>query len=95
MNIGMKILFTCKKLDKKPSLSVVLREASARKLYTNFLDAFKTSIFMKIEQIFIKIEMTNLVKSNFLTGGSFNEFEALFICSKTFIFEINVLVLEL
>ena len=24
---------------------------------------------MKIEQIFIKIEMTNLVKSNFLTGG--------------------------
>ena len=35
---------------------------------------------MKIEQIFIKIEMTNLVeKSFFLTGGSFNEFEALFI----------------
>ena len=34
---------------------------------------------MKIEQIFIKIEMTNLVKSNFLTNGSFNEFEALFI----------------
>ena len=28
---------------------------------------------MKIEQIFIKIEMTNLVKSNFLTGGSFND----------------------
>ena len=50
---------------------------------------------MKIEQIFIKIEMTNLVKLQFLTGGSFNEFEALFICSKTFIFEINVLVLEL
>ena len=69
MNIGMKIFFTCKKLDKKPSLSVVLRERSARKLYTNFLDACKTPIFMKIEQIFIKIEMTNLVKSNFLTGG--------------------------
>ena len=34
---------------------------------------------MKIEQIFIKIEMTNLVKSNFLTGKEFNEFEALFI----------------
>ena len=34
---------------------------------------------MKIEQIFIKIEMTNLVKSNFLTEWGFNEFEALFI----------------
>ena len=95
MNIGMKIFFTCKKLDKAKFVSGLTREASARKLYTNFLDACKTSIFMKIEQIFIKIEMTNLVKSNFLTGGSFNEFEALFICSKTFIFEINVLVLEL
>ena len=94
MNIGMKILFTCKKLDKAKFVSGLTR-ASARKLYTNFLDVVRFPIFMKIEQIFIKIEMTNLVKSNFLTGGSFNEFEALFICSKTFIFEINVLVLEL
>ena len=47
-------------------------------------------IFMKIEQIFIKTEMTNLWLSNFLTGGSFIEFEALYL-SKTFIFEINVL----
>ena len=94
MNIGMKI-FLCKKLDKS-QVCQWSYERSARKLYTNFPRCFvRLSIFMKIEQIFIKIEMTNLVKSNFLTGGSFNEFEALFICSKTFIFEINVLVLEL
>ena len=67
----MKI-FACKKLDSAKFVSGLTR-ASARKLYTNFLDVVRLSIFMKIEQIFIKIEMTNLVKSNFLTGGSFND----------------------
>ena len=74
---------------------MVLREHLRESYILTFSMLVRLLIFMKIEQIFIKIEMTNLVKLQFLTGGSFNEFEALFICSKTFIFEINVLVLEL
>ena len=71
MIIGMKIFLPKKKLESQ--VCQWSYERSARKLYTNFLDVLRLPIFMKIEQIFIKIEMTNLVKSNFLTGGSFND----------------------
>ena len=61
---------------------MVLREHLRESYILTFSMLVRLPIFMKIEQIFIKIEMTNLVKSNFLTGGSFNEFEALFIVVK-------------